>query len=461
MRPRPAQGLRTAVAEISIPSSRNEPAPPQSQVRPILDQGNAATRVGFWVAMLYLFALFSLASEMSILVLGVKPYVTWVAGPLGVIAALSSGRFLHCLRPGPGRWLLLFALWMLMASAFGIFRGGSLTIMQSYVEKQLPVVIMLIALITTVREAEWFCRMLGFSGLLLVGISLKYGGIEDNRLVIPGTSLGNPNDFATHLLIAVPFCLLLVLNSSRFSPYKLIGIVGMGGLVLTTLRSGSRGGLLALLALVVVLLWKVSLKQRVGVIAVFVILGLIAGAAFPSVIWDRFQTILSSESSDSSSTIAMAQASTDSRWYIFKRSLEFTAQHPLFGLGPGNFMVAEADVAKKERIRASWLGTHNSYTQASSEGGIPAFVFFAAALFGSMRLSARVYKRSRPHRQLRHVANTALCLLLALVGFSVNILFAHLAFTYYLPALAGLTVAFAAAADQEIEAHAGRLARSA
>ena len=78
-----------------------------------------------------------------------------------------------------------------------------------------------------------------------------------------------------------------------------------------------------------------------------------------------------------------------------------------------------------------------------------------------MRLSARVYKRSRPHRQLRNVANTALCLLLALVGFSVNILFAHLAFTYYLPALAGLTVAFAAAADREIEAHAGGLVRSA
>jgi len=396
---------------------------------------------------------------MSILVVGVKPYVTWIAGPLAIIAALGSGRLLHCLRPGPGRWLLLFTLWMLMASAFGIFRGGSLTVMQTYVEKQLPVLIMLIALITTVRETEWFCRMLGFSGLLLVGISLKYGGIEDNRLVIPGTSLENPNDFATHLLIALPFCLLLVLNSSRFSPYKLVGIAGMGGLVLTALRSGSRGGLLALLAVIVVLLWKASLKQRVGAIAVFVILGLIAGAVFPSVIWDRFQTILSSDSSDNSSTVAMAQASTDSRWYTFKRSLEFTAQHPLFGLGPGNYMVAEADAAKREGIRGSWLGTHNAYTQASSEGGIPAFVFFAAALFGSMRLSARVYKRSRPHRQLRHVANTALCLLLALVGFSVNILFAHLAFTYYLPALAGLTVAFAAAADPEIQAHAGRSVR--
>ena len=178
--------------------------------------------------MLYVFALFSLASEMSLLVLGVKPYVTWVAGPLAIIAALSSGRLLHCLRPGPGRWLLLFTLWMLMASAFGIFRGGSLTIMQTYVEKQLPVLIMLIALITTVREAEWFCRMLGFSGLLLVGISLKYGGIEDNRFVIPGTQPRIPNDFATHLLIALPFCLLLALNSSRFSPYKLVGIAGMG-----------------------------------------------------------------------------------------------------------------------------------------------------------------------------------------------------------------------------------------
>ena len=96
-------------------------------------------------------------------------------------------------------------------------------------------------------------------------------------------------------------------------------------------------------------------KATSGVIAVFVILGLIAGAAFPSVIWDRFQTILSSDSSDNSSTIAIAQASTDSRTYLFKRSLEFTAEHPLFGLGPGTLW-SPKPTRQEEGIRGSWLG---------------------------------------------------------------------------------------------------------
>jgi O-antigen ligase len=118
-------------------------------------------------------------------------------------------------------------------------------------------------------------------------------------------------------------------------------------------------------------------------------------------------------------------------------------------------MVAEAATAKKEGTSGAWLGTHNTYTQASSEGGIPAFIFFTAALIGSMRLSAGVYRRARKQPQFRDLANMALCLLLTLVGFSVNILFAHLAFTYYLPMLTGLSIAFAAAAEREIEVRSG------
>jgi O-antigen ligase len=420
------------------------------------DPTSPAIILGFPVACLYVFALFSLATEFSMMVLGVKPYITWIAGPIGILAAIASGNLFLTWRPGPARWLILFALWMALAGAFGIWRGGSFETMQSFVSKQLPAMFMLAALAVTKRQIELLCRIMAFAGVLVLALSLKYGGYEDNRFLIPGTSLENPNDFATHLLIALPFCLLMALNSSRFSPLKMIGVVGVAGLVLTILRSGSRGGLISLVALVGLLFFELPGSKRALLVAVCLLCSTIAVAIFPQILWHRFKTILSSETSEvttsDADTVGKAEASTEGRLHMLGRSLTLTAQHPILGLGPGNFIVAESDFAKQQGFRAAWLGTHNAYTQASSEGGIPALFLFAAALVSAIRINVGIHRRTRNHPQMRSTANTALCLMLTLFGFSVNILFSHLAYRYYLPLLVGLTVAFSGIAEREIQA---------
>jgi hypothetical protein len=440
--------------------ARAQPPPPFKPKLVYQDQ-TPATLLGFPIALVYVLALFSLSTELGMILLGVKPYITWITGPIGMMAAFASGNLLRSLKPGPGRWLILFTVWMILAIPFSIFRGGSLAVMQDYTLKQLPVLLMLVALTTSLGQVEWFCRTMAFTGVLLLLICLKFGGYADNRFMIPNTSLENPNDFATHLLIALPFCLLMILNSSRFSVLKVIGIVGVGGLTLAILRSGSRGGLIALLAVIALLFWHLPGIQRVSLLAVCVVCAGLATAIFPQVLWDRFKTILSTEapaqtSTDSTSTdsrtVEFAESSTNSRWYLLKRSLVFSAKNPILGLGPGNFVVAETGLAKQEGRRGAWLGTHNSYTQASSEGGIPAFLFFTAALVSSIGINARIYKRTWRHRELKPIANTALCLMLALSGFAVDILFSHLAFRYYLPMLAGITMAFSAVAEREIQA---------
>jgi O-antigen ligase len=61
-----------------------------------------------------------------------------------------------------------------------------------------------------------------------------------------------------------------------------------------------------------------------------------------------------------------ASGSAQQRKELFFQSLKVTAQHPLFGVGPGNFVV----------VSGVWHVTHNSYTQISAEGGIPAFLLY-------------------------------------------------------------------------------------
>jgi O-antigen ligase len=448
----------TLVREAPLPVwTRPTPAPPIQHKR-VYHDDTAATSFGFPVALIYLFALFSLGTEFSLALLGVKPYLTWICGPLGMIAAIASGNLFRTWKPGPGRWLILFTLWMLLALPLSYYKTGSLDVMTEYTTRQLPALFLLAALVTSLRQVEWFCRMMAFAGLFLLVMCVKFGGYSDNRFMIPGTSLENPNDFATHLLIAMPFCLLLVLNSGGF--LKILGIAGVGGLTLTILRSGSRGALIALLAVIALLFWRLSGAQRASLVAICVVGGGLAVAIFPQVLWERFKTVFSSdptpqnnaETASDSRTLELAESSSNARWYILKRSLEFTVKNPVFGLGPGNFAVAEAGLAKEQGKRGFWLGTHNSYTQASSEGGIPAFLFFTATVVSAIRANLRIHGLTRKHREFRSIANTALCLTLTLFGFAVNILFSHLAYRYYLPMLAGLTVAFSTLAEREIQA---------
>jgi len=328
--------------------------------------------------------------------------------------------------------------------------------MREFVLKQLPALLMLAALTTNMKQMQWLCRMIAFAGAMMVVLSLRFGGYVDNRLTLPGTSLGNPNDFATHLLLILPFCVWLIFSSSW--AFKIVGVVSSGALGLIVLRSGSRGGFLTLIAMIAVIFWKSSGGQRLAIVAVCVAGTVLAVSIFPQVLWNRFETIYAGAppanvggfGDDSSETVAVAESSTNARWYILKRSVEFTLQNPLFGLGPGNFAIKEADLAHGEGRRGSWIGTHNSYTQASSEGGIPAFLFFAATLFSAMRINAGIHKRTRNRPELRNISRTALCLLVTIAGFSVNILFSHLAFRFYVPMLVGMTIAFSVVVEQEM-----------
>jgi O-antigen ligase len=125
-------------------------------------------------------------------------------------------------------------------------------------------------------------------------------------------------------------------------------------------------------------------------------------------------------------------------------------EHPVFGVGPGEFSDYEAAVAKTEGKRGTWLVTHNAYTQVSSEVGIPALLFFLAAIVMSFRTFGRVQRAARAHPQLRSMAIACFCCQLSLVGFCTAIMFLSLAYTMYLPTMGGLAMAFSRSLEREL-----------
>jgi O-antigen ligase len=106
-----------------------------------------------------------------------------------------------------------------------------------------------------------------------------------------------------------------------------------------------------------------------------------------------------------------------------------TLQHPLFGVGAGQFSIQAWEARRKQGLSNLYNETHNTYTQVSSELGIPAFILFLGVLvssFSAMR-SVTKLRSSKLYRVPKEVLDTADSLLLSMVVLCVCGFFLSLA----------------------------------
>jgi putative inorganic carbon (hco3(-)) transporter len=180
---------------------------------------------------------------------------------------------------------------------------------------------------------------------------------------------GNPNDLALAIDLCLPLCLALALTSR--SPVKKIAwMAAMLAMIYTVLLTASRAGALALAVVVLICLWQFGVKSGRAYLLLFVPLAVIAiGLHSSQSLRERF-TQTSVDSSNPGQTTS-ASASAQQRKELLLQSLKVTAEHPLFGVGPGNFAI----------VSGVWHVSHNSYTQISAEGGVPAFILYLLVLW--------------------------------------------------------------------------------
>jgi O-antigen ligase len=144
--------------------------------------------------------------------------------------------------------------------------------------------------------------------------------------------------------------------------------------------------------------------------------------------------------------------STMKRRDLLKRSIKYTFQHPLFGVGPGMFPVAEdADMRAQGFRKGTWQGTHNSYTQVSSEEGIPGALAYVFVIFVSYRKTWQLHKRTRGDPRLKSIANCALALNYCIIVYAVSVFFDYIAYTQMLSVFAGLSLALDLHSSLEIQ----------
>jgi O-antigen ligase len=182
----------------------------------------------------------------------------------------------------------------------------------------------------------------------------------------------NANRFAFGLLLGIAFLYYLSANS-RSAWLKAAAVVGALLLIPTILLSASRSGFMGMLLLgVLVLLGAfggMSERSRRGVAAGMLLVAGVGLVTYFTVLPPRMQQRILNLNPFGEQAAEGSQ-STEFRYATIQNSFDIIGEHPIFGVGLGNFRWVH------KHTHGRFKPPHNSYVWSLAEGGVPLLVAF-------------------------------------------------------------------------------------
>jgi O-antigen ligase len=337
-----------------------------------------------------------------------------IAGILALVAfAFSLGQIRQRL-PNEVIFVILLTVQLFATVLMSpVWRGGALNTTLDFAK----IVVIVPVMVMAVNKATRLRRLLFIQAASVATISavaVWKGHMREGRLAgVLNGNYSNSNDLALAIVISLPLCVAL-LFLSRNVLSKVAWAVATLVMAYAVFLTGSRGGFLALAVATAVCLWEFAIRgRRTYLLVIVAFVGVVLCLSSSTMLSGRLKGTF-----DSENDAASAYDSAEQRQHLFWRSLEVTAEHPLFGVGPGNFPI----------ISDVWRVTHNSYTQMSSEGGIPALILYVMVLWAGFKNLKRTRKLSDSNKEVKLFTGA---LHASLAGFMVGSLFASYAYQFF------------------------------
>jgi hypothetical protein len=406
------------------------------------------------VLAVFLFTIFSRVFEVKLTGL----HIPGLEYRSLLLFLLLTAAFVKAFRDPIGKCILGFTAFFLLAIPFSVWPGGSF---QEFMNGWLFPFIAYAAAAALVPDFDKYRQAAKAMALALFVLSViceTMGTTQDGRLFLDAGRYSNPNEMAQAMLLGMPF-VWACYSQGRSMVGKIFGALALLLMLYVISRTGSRGALISIVLIVTCMFLRSSLLGKIEVAIGVGLMMLVAVLTLSSDLKARYQTFFSEDAAEDTDQpvnavmLDNAVSSADSRKQMFKESVILTLRHPLLGVGPGMFAVAENDMAQAQgKRKGSWVGTHNTFTQVSSECGIPAFGFYAAVVALSFQKTYRLYRRTKDSPELKDISMQALGLNYSLMAYIVTGLFIHAAYNSLLPILAGLTVSLARTAEPVLAA---------
>lgn len=443
---RAAAGRTRAPRAVAIPAAA-----------PALDGAEGRDRLAFLALLAFAFVLF-VRPQDTLPFLQPIPVgdVTAVAAVLALLVGRLS-RNESLLRIPPELVAVLALAGVMLATApFSLWPGGAVSVFTDLYSKVILIFALMVNLITTRERFERFAGIvvLGTSYIAVRAVIDYVRGVnlvEGNRVAgAVGGLFGNPNDMALNMVAFLPLAVAIALGR-RHQLLRLVALIGVPAVVLAIIFSKSRGGTVGLLAMLLVLLYQLRrIRPRVAVLVVAA--GLLSVPMLPSSFTDRMASIYNPEEDPT--------GSREARKRLLREGYEAFLQHPIFGLGAGQF-----PNYKPEEREEAWRETHNAVLQVAAELGIGGLIIFLAIIASGFLAVVGTASAVRQRRRIRRIRAPdafagrreplqlfSAALVASLAGWFVAALFASVAYYWTFYIVLGLAVSLRDIAQRELRA---------
>lgn len=336
------------------------------------------------------------------------------------------------------KYLIALLVWMILSVPGSLVRSTSFDLVFDDFVKTVLMYLVVAGAVRGPRDVERLAVVYLIAATVYAGVVISrfdVGSGDNWRL--GHLYYYDANDFATFAVTAMPFGLYF-LHAGRGTLARVLAAVALAILTLAFVRTGSRGGFVALVAVagfVVLRYTGIALRWRIAATALVTIV--VLGTASDQY-WKQMSTILSDADYN--------RTDESGRLQIWSRGMGYMFQYPTLGVGPNNFKAAEGMLSpfsdrQQFGIGVRWNAPHNSYVQAGAELGLPGLAIFVgmmASAFTALRRSSR-----REHALARAGENRpqlAQALTASLIGFVVGAFFLSLAYSQILYTIVALAV---------------------
>lgn len=347
--------------------------------------------------------------------------------------------------------------WVVIGIAFSSYPPSAFG---SFTSVYMKIGIMVLAISWLMTE-HWHFKLAHFliicSGLAVGGVTLYnnangIGMVEETRVTIPGTSLGDPNDLSLVLSFPMSYAVAFATTKGTGKIRTLLGLIGVVVFVSSIIATQSRGGLLATVAVFGIFGLRI-IKSKLLLISIgsFALMILVAAAG----ISDRKSGGAAEDGVDES---AMG------RIHAWEAAFNMALRNPMTGVGLSLFLDNYWDYATHSRAEGQAHVTHSTWFQVMSESGFVGFGLFGFMIFTifmSIRNSLTRLDRNKGSPEYDpHMTAIAVGTYAGLVGFCVSGTFLSQGFLWPVYIITSISIAIAnfmdnhypPAADEQKEA---------
>jgi O-antigen ligase len=321
------------------------------------------------------------------------------ADPMGIPLVTSILLFVWWLLSPNRTWTIQFPYFLLLLcviAVMGPFAVNSYSIWRGFrgmAVQLLCIAMPLIQFTSSLRRAFTFTS--AFLAVLVYAAiyGITHGGVG------PGGHIGDENDLALALSMALPFAFVGVISKAS-TWQRLISFVCVVVILIATMMTLSRGGFLALAAVLIYCFSLILRKKTLIGFLMLCILGL-AGMLFaPPEYWAEIATIQKDAYDTEQGTGALRR-----EFWTVARNMFY--HNPIFGVGLNNFTwnISMYQTSEQlERAGRSYAGVaaHSLYFTVLAELGVSGFLLFSLILYQAYKDTSIVLRQAAGQQDHKH-----------------------------------------------------------